>query len=525
MLLIILFISGYFSLNFLLNSFRIKSLNITKISNILKSDESIQEKIQKLNEHINEIKQVLKTYEQKQSEGIEKLSTFSEWLSQYECNEFNIPENYIVLPLSNNSNIKISSFDQHITVLSSIRKPKKINIFGNNEKSYSYLIKGCEDLRLDERIEEVFKVMNEILQKDSNCAKKKIKLNTFDVVPMTQKLGMIEWINNTQPLSKIIKYSIINLNKENEEEENENIDYSNWDLQQSKPYIARVTWYENLYPKLNLNEKIFKAFHSTNSNEIIKPFKTHENLMPKTILQKALMHYLLTPEEILTTRINFIRNYSALCIGCYILGIGDRHLENFLINIKNSEIVAIDFGVSFGQGQTQFIPELVPYRLSRQIKNVIFPFGIKGIIRQTMINVLSSFKINKDFILDYCEVFVKEPLLDWLNKNINLYENNNKNDNRNNKWLPMKKLDNVYRKLSGGNPIKIFFSEIEEGESFTEKTKEIIKCILNGNVDGIRFLNKDEDFVSVETQVDMMNEQATDPNLLGRMWLGWASFI
>ena len=507
-------------------SHSIKSLNINNFISILTSSESYQEKNEKFNREITQIRQALKNLEFHQvQEGIEKLSTFSEWLSQYENNEFVNPENYIILPLSNNSNIKISSFDQHLTVLPSIRKPKKIKIFGNNEKSYSYLIKGSEDLRLDERIQEIFKVMNEILQKDSNCAKKKIKLNTFDVVPMTQKLGMIEWINNTQPLSKIIKYSIINLNKENEEEENENIDYSNWDLQQSKPYIARVTWYENLYPKLNLNEKIFKAFHSTNSNEIIKPFKTHENLMPKTILQKALMHYLLTPEEILTTRINFIRNYSALCIGCYILGIGDRHLENFLINIKNSEIVAIDFGVSFGQGQTQFIPELVPYRLSRQIKNVIFPFGIKGIIRQTMINVLSSFKINKDFILDYCEVFVKEPLLDWLNKNINLYENNNKNDNRNNKWLPMKKLDNVYRKLSGGNPIKIFFSEIEEGESFTEKTKEIIKCILNGNVDGIRFLNKDEDFVSVETQVDMMNEQATDPNLLGRMWIGWASFI
>ena len=58
-----------------------------------------------------------------------------------------------------------------------------------------------------------------------------------------------------------------------------------------------------------------------------------------------------------------------------------------------------------------------------------------------------------------------------------------------------------------------------------DETKDIIKVILIGSVDGIRFLNKDEDFVSVETQVDMMNEQATDPNLLGRMWLGWASFI
>lgn len=39
-----------------------------------------------------------------------------------------------------------------------------------------------------------------------------------------------------------------------------------------------------------------------------------------------------------------------LSIAGYILGIGDRHLENYLINLKNGEIIAIDFGYSFGQG-------------------------------------------------------------------------------------------------------------------------------------------------------------------------------
>ena len=53
--------------------------------------------------------------------------------------------------------------------------------------------------------------MNEILIKDSNCTKKKLKLNTFVVVPITQKLGIIEWVSDTQSLYKIIKYSMENL--------------------------------------------------------------------------------------------------------------------------------------------------------------------------------------------------------------------------------------------------------------------------------------------------------------------------
>ena len=109
--------------------------------------------------------------------------------------------------------------------------PKRVIIYGSDEKSYSFLIKGCEDLRLDQRIEEIFKVMNGILQKDASCALKKISLKTFAVVPMTQKLGMIEWINDTAPLSGVIKYSMQTI-----------MGYENWDIKNSSAQIARIKW-------------------------------------------------------------------------------------------------------------------------------------------------------------------------------------------------------------------------------------------------------------------------------------------
>ena len=37
-------------------------------------------------------------------------------------------------------------------VLHSIRRPKRIIIFGSDEKVYKFLVKGIEDLRLDSRI-------------------------------------------------------------------------------------------------------------------------------------------------------------------------------------------------------------------------------------------------------------------------------------------------------------------------------------------------------------------------------------
>lgn len=40
-------------------------------------------------------------------------------------------------------------------ILESIRQPKRITIRGDDEKEYRFLVKGGEDLRLDQRVEQV----------------------------------------------------------------------------------------------------------------------------------------------------------------------------------------------------------------------------------------------------------------------------------------------------------------------------------------------------------------------------------
>ena len=163
---------------------------------------------------------VSKSSKNQREAGIEKLSTFSEWLAQYECFEFSNVKNF--MEISNffssnfcnsekNKDVKVTSFDQHVLVLASVRKPKRLTVFGNNEKSYQFLVKGDEDLRLDQRIMEIFKVYNEIISKDSNCSDKNLKMNTFSVMPITVRLGIIEWVDNTVPLRAVVKHSMNNI--------------------------------------------------------------------------------------------------------------------------------------------------------------------------------------------------------------------------------------------------------------------------------------------------------------------------
>ena len=74
-----------------------------------------------------------------------------------------------------------------------------------------------------------------------------------------------------------------------------------------------------------------------------------------------------------------------ICIAGYILGIGDRHLENFLLNYSTGEVVTIDFGYSFGFGLSLALPELTPFRLTRSFEYLTKPIGIHGIMRHVMI--------------------------------------------------------------------------------------------------------------------------------------------
>lgn len=63
----------------------------------------------------------------------------------------------------------------------------------------------------------------------------------------------------------------------------------------------------------------------------------------------------------------------------YILGLGDRHLSNLMINNKSGKIIHIDFGDCFETANKRDkLPEKVPFRLTRVLVNAMDSFGFEG---------------------------------------------------------------------------------------------------------------------------------------------------
>ncbi|KAF9959536.1 hypothetical protein BGZ65_000296 [Modicella reniformis] len=89
-------------------------------------------------------------------------------------------------------------------------------------------------------------------------------------------------------------------------------------------------------------------------------------------------------------------------------------IDNLLLDMSNGCLIPVDFGHSFGSATEILpVPELVPFRLTRQLEAFLNPLSTKGLLEHPMVGVMKAFQDNKDVLLNAMDVFVKEPLLDW----------------------------------------------------------------------------------------------------------------
>jgi DNA-dependent protein kinase catalytic subunit len=216
-------------------------------------------------------------------------------------------------------------------------------------------------------------------------------------------------------------------------------------------------WLNSLNPDVSIQDQHVHAL-GVSRQEVVNNFENVCAKFPKYVLRDSFKSKCSTPEIFLNRRANFIKSYASLCIASYILGIGDRHLENFLISLNSGCIYGIDFGIAFDSGLHLGIPELVPFRLTGQMLELIEPYSLKGHMK----HALYALRRNQNLILDTCEIFIKEPLLEWVKE---AQHQNFSNEEKEQdslvmihkpidhkekiEWYPQKKIDRMKDKLEG----------------------------------------------------------------------------
>lgn len=112
-------------------------------------------------------------------------------------------------------------------------------------------------------------------------------------------------------------------------------------------------------------------------------------------------------------RLNYSRSVAVTSMVGWMVGLGDRHCSNILIDKSSGELVQIDFGIAFEHGMKLRIPERVPFRLTNDIVDGLGITGVDGTFRQCAQHTLRVLRESSELILTVLEVFKHDPLYTW----------------------------------------------------------------------------------------------------------------
>eukprot|EP00939_MAST-03C_sp_MAST-3C-sp1_P003097 g3097.t1 len=418
----------------------------------------------------------------------------------------------------------VQGFDRELKVMTSKQLPKRILMRGSDERDRRYLVKGGEDLRLDQRIQELFGVMNDILNRDTSCSRRGLSIRTYTVVPMTSSVGLIEWVGKTETFSSIFEEA---LNSPSYTELSNRSSSSSGSSTRRRRIHLHTSESAVIFDRFlrKFGSDYHKMLAKATRKETVKAFEGSASRLPQALLRRKFLDMASSAESFMTFRGNFVNSMATFSVGSYILGIGDRHLGNFMLDVSSGSVVPIDFGVSFGTGLSLNVPELIPFRMTPQLTQVLEPLNTKHVWSQVMCNAMRALSAERDALIEMLEIFVKEPLLDW-NKQVKRKDGRDNTgedskEERRSSWYPRKKVESTKRKLDQANPVHVMIEDEIRGNLSVraKKAQSSIENILWGPQDAKR-REHPRRCPSIESQVECLVEMATDPNILGRQWVG-----
>ncbi|KYM96819.1 Serine/threonine-protein kinase SMG1 [Cyphomyrmex costatus] len=370
---------------------------------------SIEEVINRLNNPKNPAKPqiaslALKHLESKLAQRVHRRAAYSLSMTDISPILANLKDTRIAMPgvaAVDNRIITIMSVDNNVQILPTKTKPKKLIFHGSDGHVYTYLFKGLEDLHLDERIMQFLSICNTMMSKNSDT--KVYRARHYSVIPLGPRSGLIQWVDGVTPLFILYKRW----------QQRECAVISKTGGGNSAIMRPSELFYNKLTPLLKecgigLENRKEWPIH------VLK--KVLEELMretPKDLLAKEIWCNSINAGSWWQATKNYSYSVAVMSIIGYIIGLGDRHLDNVLVDLNTGEVVHIDYNVCFEKGKTLRVPEKVPFRMTPNIKTALGVTGVEGIFRFASEHTLRVMRRGRETLLTLLEAFVYDPLVDW----------------------------------------------------------------------------------------------------------------
>ncbi|KPI90816.1 putative phosphatidylinositol 3-related kinase [Leptomonas seymouri] len=342
-------------------------------------------------------------------------------------------------------------FDDRVTVMRSLQKPKRIWVATSEGREVSFLCKAKDEPRKDIRMMEMATLMNSFFLSDPEAKRKRFSLRRYSVTALSDDCAVIEWLNDTTTLAKVAMEC--------------------YSLDRSGVHISSVKKWVTLVDEKKLSKM---------------------ELFTKYILPEAppVMHQWLdrtfaSNQSWYEARNLFTQSTALWSIAGHIVGLGDRHAENLMIDMGRGELMHVDFACMFDKGEKLEVPEQVRFRLTQNLTDVMGVLGAYGPFQATCEVALRCEMKNKSAVMSIVETLLHEPLVEWRR------QSNRSNSSNGPKQL----MERVARRLDG-------FLDLYSVPA-----------------------QRDTLSLNVESQVAKLIHHSSDLNNLSQMYIWWMAWI
>nr|KAG5704724.1 hypothetical protein BaRGS_005180 [Batillaria attramentaria] len=370
-------------------------------------------------------------------------------------------------------------------------------VIWSDGKEYQFLLKGHEDLRQDERVMQLFGLVNSLLRNNADTFRRNL---TFAAIPLSTNSGLIGWVPHCDTLHSLIR-----------------------DYRDRKKILLNIEHRLMLrmapdYDHLTLMQKVEVFEHALEHTQ-------------GDDLARILWYKSPGSEEWFDRRTNYTRSLAVMSMVGYVLGLGDRHPSNLMLDRVSGKIIHIDFGDCFEVAMTrEKFPEKIPFRLTRMLINAMEATGIDGIYRMTCEVVMEVLRQNKDSLMAVLEAFVYDPLPQLAPSTNKTKEKGKRSgsygDSQEGGGDLLESVDqgasqSASKKMSMEGPEAPSGSLNIPSEVMNKKAVNIINRVRD-KLTGRDFATDDP--ISVQRQVELLIQLATSHENLCQCYIGWCPF-
>ena len=294
---------------------------------------------------------------------ISKVQKFSLKYSSLEMDEIVCEEfSSIKLPsVLKSEELDIVAIQPKVICVASKTRPKKVVFELANGTIVEYLVKSNEDLEIDFFVSKALSIMDTLIDPKNS-------IRIYNIVPLGRELGMLEIIGNITSCFSLFKSTL---------------EYCRTD--RALPMKATSRFYENVFEIAG--KGIVKVPRNEWPVHVLKgAFLQLCKETPDNILKQFIHQSSRDWKDLWENQKSYTNSFALNTLFGYILGIGDRHLDNILIDKASMELISIDLSVCLNKGRSLRIPELVPVRLTRNFVSALDVSGLFGGFKSIFLN-------------------------------------------------------------------------------------------------------------------------------------------